>query len=323
MDRRVGRATAELCGAVIGAGFASGREIAAFFAEYGRWGWLGVIVAGAVIGAMCLSLMRSRGEAGMPGAWKGRWQEWLWRGMFTSLMAATGGAMLAGGGEIAALLLPVRFARAMGMGMTLAAAWVMSEGEGRLLPVVSRGLLLCLVGVALAGLFMPARTAACMGQSGGPEGILMGLCYGGFNVALAAPVMAHWGGRLTEGERRRCAVGVVAVLTALLACGHAVLLRHTALMDEQLPFVMLLAPCGRWGYALAGTALYLAALTTLTACLRGLRTMVNRGFPLAVVAVAALSLSGLDELVDVVYPVLGGGCFLLLMAARRQNRTKM
>jgi len=322
MKKQTGRAVAELCGAVVGAGFASGREIAAFFARFGVWSWAGVLAAGGVMGWICLGLLRCPGVAGMPVYWLGGWREWLWRGMFTALLMATGGAMLAGGGEIAALMLPLRWARIIGLAVTMLLGWHLAGRERGSLTDVSRGLLLCLLGVVVAGLFLPARRAVRVTPAGGAEGVLLGLCYGGFNVALAAPVVSAWGKRLPEGEKRRCACGLAAVLTVLLACGNGVLLKHTALADEQLPFVMLLSPWGKWGYMLAAGALYLAALTTLAACVKGLAALLGRRLPLGVIAMAALSLGGLEEIVGVAYPLLGGGCFLLLLWARWVNGTK-
>ncbi len=322
MKKQTGHAVAELCGAVVGAGFASGREISAFFARFGVWSWAGVLTAGGVMGWICLGLLRRPGVAGMPYVWQRRWQARLWRGMFTALLVSTGGAMLAGGGEITALMLPLRWARVLGLAATMVLGWLLAGGESKSLTGVSRGLILCLLGVVLAGLFLPARRAVRVTPTGGPEGIALGLCYGGFNVALAAPVVAAWGKRLPEGEKRRCACGLAAVLTALLACGNGVLLKHTALADEQLPFVMLLSPWGRYGYLLAAGALYLAALTTLVACVKGLVALLGRWVPLGMIAMAALSLGGLEEIVGVAYPLLGGGCFLLLLWARRANGTK-
>lgn len=321
MGKRTGRAAAELCGAVIGAGLASGQEIAAFFARFGAWSWPGVAAAAGVMGWLGLGLMRRPGAAGMPLTWRGRWLEWVWRGMFAALLTATGGAMLASGGEVAALLLPFRGARALGLGAILLAAWYLAGRDTPLLAVVSQGLILCLVGMVAAGLLLPVEESVSLQAQGGAEGVLYGLCYGGFNAALAAPVMAMTGARLNPGEQKRCVAGFTVILALLLACGNGVLLRHGSLRGAQLPFVMLLRPLGHSGYALAGGALFLAALTTLAACLRGLNTLVRS--PWVYLALPVLSLGGLEGIVGVVYPVLGAGCFLLLAAARLQNRTKM
>ena len=72
MEKRPGRVAAEICGAVVGAGFASGKEIASFFSRFGRWSWAGIMLAVAVVGAVCLGVMRRPGVAGMPLAWQGR-----------------------------------------------------------------------------------------------------------------------------------------------------------------------------------------------------------------------------------------------------------
>lgn len=317
MEKRAGRAAAELCGAVIGAGFASGQEIAAFFARFGAWSWPGVAAAAGVMGWFGLGVMRQPGAAGMPLAWRGSWLEWLWRGMFVALLTATGGVMLAAGGEVAALLLPFHGARAMGVGLILLGAWYLAEKDTPLLALVSRGLILCLLGMVVTGLFLPAQESVTLRETGGWEGIFYGLCYGGFNAALAAPVMAMTGQRFTPDEQRRCAAGFTAMLAVLLACGNAVLLRHGGLAGEQLPFVMLLKPLGHFGYGLAGAALFLAALTTLVACMRGLSSLMRSRLPYA--ALLLLSLGGVEGIVGVAYPVLGAGCFLLLTAARLQN----
>lgn len=314
--KKAGRAAAELCGAVIGAGFASGREVASFFARFGGWSWLGVAAAVVVLGGVCLLLMRHPGEGGMPLHWRGSWLACLWRGMFVSLMLATGGAMMAGGGEIAALMLPMHGARILGLAGTLALAWWLAGKENAGLATVSKGLIGCLLAVVLVGLFLPVRETASLRPAGNIwQSLAQGLCYGGFNAALAAPVISLTGAELSPREQRRCAAVFTVVLAVLLTCGNAVLLRHAALQEAQLPFVMLLSGWGRAGYVLGGAALYLAALTTLVACLRGLRLLLPRHMGAVAAGVALLSLSGLEGMVGVVYPVLGGGCFLLLAAA--------
>ena len=325
MEKRSGRVAAEICGAVVGAGFASGKEIASFFSRFGRWSWVGILLAVAVVGAVCLGVLRHPGVAGMPPAWHRRAPGRLWTALFTGLMAATGGAMLAGAGEVAALLLPVRGAYWLGMGATLVLAWLLSGRELKALPVVSRVLIVCLSAVVVLGAALPRQEAASLRRAGWtelPAGMLCGACYGGFNVALACPAAADGGRGLTEGQRRRCTGLVCLTLGLLLCCGNLVLLRSPGLQGETLPFLRMLAPVGKAGYYLCGAALYLAALTTLAAALRGLRALLCRGYPAGVAALAALSLGGLERLVARVYPLLGAGCLVLLALAMWQNRTK-
>ena len=302
-----------MVGAVIGAGFASGREVAAFFSRFGAISWLGVAAAVGAIAWISLGAMRS---PGVPEAWRNRWPGRVWQGMFVALLAATGGAMLAGAGEIAALTIPLHGAYWMGLLSTLCLAWWLSERKLSGLACVSRALTGCLIAVMALGLALPGLRGVWVEDAPDwsrlPVSLLRGLCYGGFNVALASPVLDEIAGALSPRERRRCVGLVSAILGALLALGNGVLRRHPALLGAVLPYVELLGLWGRWGMGLGALALYLAVLTTLVACLRGLRSLLIRRWSLCLpVGVALLGFTGA---VDGLYPLLGGGCFLLLAA---------
>ena len=311
-------------GAVIGAGFASGREVAAFFSRYGAWSWLAVAAAAAAIAGISLGAMRS---PGVPEPWRGRWPGRVWQGLFIALLSATGGAMLAGAGEIAALTVPLHGAYWMGLLSTLCLAWWLSERKLSGLSVISRALTVCLLAVMALGLAMPRSRGVWVEDAPGwamlPSSLLRGLCYGGFNVALASPVLDETAAVLTEREKRRCTCRVSLILGALMALGNGVLLRHPALLGAALPFVGLLGHWGRWGMLLGALALYLAVLTTLVACLRGLTALMKRRWALCLPGLVALL--GFTGAVDGLYPLLGGGCFLLLVAKalhRGEKQTK-
>lgn len=328
MEKRTGQAAAEICGAVIGAGFASGREIDAFFTRFGPWSWLGITASVVMMGFMMLGVMRRPDMTGVPRHWRGRGMGYVWRAAFTALMVITGGAMTAGAGEIAALMLPMHGAYVLGMAGTLMLAWLLSGRELSVLPAVSKGLIACLIAVAAAGLFLPAEKAAVVAAQGSwPDGlrsVTHGISYGGFNVALAAPVMAVYAAPLAEREKKHCAAYVTLILAALLLCGNAVLMRHSALRGESLPFIRLTASLGKAGYVLGGVSLYLAVLTTLAASLRGLETLLPNGRRWRIGGAAAIALAagtGFEKMVAVAYPFLGGGCFILLMAALHGEKT--
>ncbi len=323
MSRRSGRTAAEVIGAIIGAGFASGREIDAFFTRSGPWGWAGLAAAAAVVGAVCTTILTRPGAAGMPENWQGRPMAAIWRGLFAGLMAVTGGAMLAGAGEVAALTLPFHGAKGVGMAATLLAAWMLSRGDGGGMAWVSRALIGCMTAMLTAGLAQKPLTGVPLRASCAPwTALARGVCYGGFNVALAVPVLSEQG-RMTAPERRRCAATVAALFFVLLAVGNGVLCRHSALQGEALPFVRLLSLWGKPGYWLGGAALYLADLTTLTAALRGIRDLSGGRSGIRrtlLAAVIGLSLLGFGEVVGRVYPLLGGACVILLALAMAQGK---
>ncbi len=283
----------ELLGAVVGAGLASGREVASFFVQYGMWGFAGV--ASAVGTLYLLSDSKPRGP--------------LWRMLLSLLLIATGGAMLSGAGHIAALTLPVRGASLIGGALTLALALFLSRRTATGLMWGSRGMMAAMLVLILAGMTLPPMRAVRVEAVPPWEGLLRGVTYGGFNAALMLPLMPR---------ARRRDVGTACILIALLlGLGCAVLLRHPALIGETMPYVQLASRFGKWGYALSAGCMYLAVLSTLMACLRGVQGI----WP--VLAMAGVSLLGFDGAVDTLYPLLGGGCFLCMLGSKCRKITKL
>ncbi len=296
--------TWELVGAVVGAGLASGREIAAFFARYGAWSYAGITLSAAALVILA--------DNPLPSAWRGRWFERLWRWMLSLLLVATGGAMLSGAGEIAALTLPLHGAYWLGMAGTFALAWLLANRTAAGLAWVSRCLLGALALMILLGFFQPPRRAVALEPRAIPEAILRALAYGGFNAALAAPILSN--AQVEKSARTRAVWQAGLVILLLLLTGNAVLQRHPALLSEPMPFLQMMRSYGRFGYATGSLALYLAVLSTLTACLRGL----GSSFP-SLVGIAAISLFGFSGVVETGYSLLGAGCLLLLAAAKFLN----
>ena len=318
MEKQAKAGAMAAVGAVVGAGFASGREIDSFFSRYGAWSWLGVAAAAAVAGGIALGVMRRPGQSGMPEGWRGRWPGRLWQGMFGALLLFTGGAMLAGAGEIAALMLPLPGAHLLGLTGTAAVTVLLARqgtaGAGRAGKVLT-ALLLVMAG---AGFLLPARSGAVVAPTASPgQSLLRGASYAGFNMALAVPGLASAAPAMTRRARRQCALLLSAVLGALLAGGNGLLLRHSALRGETMPFIHLMAAYGRAGHALGGAAMYLAVLTTACAALRGLWTLGEgrKWRMLSALGMLACAGVGFAGVVGKAYPLLGAGCLMLLGGA--------
>ena len=294
----------ELVGAVVGAGLASGREIASFFTRHGAWSWAGILLA---VGSLVVL-----SDVQLPPGWRQAWPGKLWRLLLSALLIATGGAMLSGAGEVAALVTPLRYARVIGMLLTLVLAWLLARHTIAGLAWVSRGMLAVLAVMISLGLFLPPKETARLSNGGGVQALLQGLTYGGFNAALQVPILMQ--AACDDAARRRCIRQAGGVTLLLLTLGNAVLLRHTALLDEPLPFLRMLSGLGKAGYWLCALSLYLAILSTLTACLRGLQ-----GTWLPLCGIIAVSLLGFSGVVARVYPLLGGGCCVMLLMAKFTN----
>ena len=103
-----------LLGSVVGAGFASGREIVRFFAAHGAMGFVAVAFSLAALSALFLCLaerLSAAGQTGLPGLCASRFGArvgGVCTALFFLLSAVTGGAMLAACAELSALVWPIR-----------------------------------------------------------------------------------------------------------------------------------------------------------------------------------------------------------------------
>jgi len=104
------------------------------------------------------------------------------------------------------------------------------------------------------------------------------------------------------------------IVLILLLLSNAVLLMHPSLMGEAMPFIHMMRSFGKVGYYLGAVCLYLAILSTLTACLRGLGRK-----PYALLGIGFIGLLGFEGVVGKTYPLLGGACFLMLTMAKFTN----
>lgn len=294
----------ELIGTLMGAGFASGREIASFFARYGLWGYGGAILAAAMLGWLV--------NTDMPEGWRGRWPTFIWQALTAALFVSTGGAMLSGAGEVAALVLPVRGAYWLGMGITLTLSWMLAFRTVAGLAWTSKVMLTVFVCVMIVGFLLPEGDGAILYSAQPSAALARGICYGGFNAALLLPVAGH---HVLDTRKKRCSVHIVSLITlGLLVAGIAVLQRHSQVVYESMPFVILLKRWGKWGYYLSACCLYSAVLSTLTACIRSLGQKPWSAFGIVLVA-----LLGFNRVVDHVYTVLGGACMFMILMAKFTN----
>ena len=80
-------------GAVVGAGFASGREIVSFFSQYGNLSWGMILLAAVMMGSLCWLTLNQANRNGK-----------LAQLCTAVLWSITAGAMIAAAGQMIALL---------------------------------------------------------------------------------------------------------------------------------------------------------------------------------------------------------------------------
>ena len=315
-------AALRLCGAMIGAGFATGGEIQAFFSRFGAWSWLGVIAAAGTLALLGSALVPVGGRVRtMGGCFPGA-AGWVPRGALLLLLVTTGGAMVAAAAELAALTLPVHGAAWAGGLGTLGLAWMLSRRGAPALTALSGVLMALLAGLMAFCWLLPEAAGFALPESSvlppWLEACGGGLCWGGFNLAFAGPLLC--GG---EGGKRSPRLAAV-MLGGLLAMGNGLLLRHPETWESPLPMVALLAQLGKAGYYGGAGALYLAILTTLIAVLRGMRELLPSGMAwrdgAALMGIAAVSVAKFRGIVGVGYPLLGAICLCLTVAGALHAR---
>ena len=283
--------------AIVGAGFASGREVMAFFSRFGCYSWVGIALAAATMGFMCYGMMGS-GKGGK-----------ISRALFILLLCATGGSMLSAAGELFALTVPRHYAYEGGLLLTFAAGYVLAKKNMRalffsgklLIPLVMAAYLMCLKAPAErieSPFYLQAVTGA--------------FAYGAMNMMLCVPVLSELSRGMNDKTRRRIALFTGITLLMMMALSNAVLLNNKQLLLEPLPLVHLLRPFGLFGFYLSAAVMYAAVFSTLLCVLRGLLKI----SPWLCVCPLLMALLGFERLVGAVYPLLGYGCVVLFIAEK-------
>ncbi len=326
---RQGRAGLAIVGAVIGAGFASGREVMQFFTRFGAWGAVGIAAAALSMGAIAWRVMHIAADCeadcflslcrGLLGRIGGVFGALL----YGALLAATGGAMLSGAGELYAIAIPIHSAYALGFCATLALGFLVAvRGLSGVAACSSAMVPLC---VTLYGLLI-LQPSSAQGVQFAPaaapswQALPLALSYAALNMALIAGLLCEAGAELNTAQRKGAAGFAVICLGALLLLAHAALLPNAAVLrDAPLPMVAAAARLGLVGFWLCVSILAIAMLSTLSVAVRGLFLLLPArwGRPRWTVAAALCAFPGMvgfERLIGAVYPVLGWGAAALILA---------
>lgn len=322
----MGEGSVVLCilGAMIGAGFASGREILQFFSSYGPFSW-GLIM----LTVLCMTVLMHRAIMGksLSSLFGSRGSSRAGEGLMLLLLLCTAGGMTAAAGELFALTIPVHHARGLGMLVTAAGCALMS---GRSLKILGAfGLLLLPLLLLAMALCMRLPSIPLKGGSYSFSSLALGLGraigYAGMNVALAAGVLCDAGQKCDRRHGCRCVLWSGGALLFLLFLYNRALLPHAGyLMNQPLPMVALLRVYGKMGHYLSACVLYLAVVTTLIAIFRAMIEIIRKytkrhAGTLGFLSSLVTALGGFEQIVAVAYPILGIVCFLFMILSGRKK----
>lgn len=308
-------------GAVIGAGFASGREIVIFFTRYGVHGWWLAGLSAVTMALLCGLCMRASSSAG-GNDWSGVLQLGKWtEGCSCLLMVLTAGAMIAAAGHMVALLWPHVWAYPAGALGTLLLAWRMGYGRMKGLSLISGVLTLALLCALLAILAGPVQNAADF-RSGAeasdlPGAALRAVGYASMNMMLAIGVVCRCAS--AAGKISATSAWLGGLTGMLLLSSHCVYSRHPEAVCSDFPMIVLIGERGRTGYVFGAVLLYLAILTTLISVMYSIRIIAKKRFSaprcqLLMTLGLPLAVSGLgfSAIVDRFYAPAGLLCLLVV-----------
>ena len=314
-----------LLGGVIGAGFASGREILHFFAGHGKAAPAAIAAACAILAALFWrlpALMRRHDAFTLTDLCRKRLGTrfgGLCAALFLLLCALTGAAMLTACAELGALMLPVHGAYPLSLFGTLilCAAFSALGLFGIALP----GALLCMALPALLMrlLALPAGEA-CFLSAMAPDlpvrALTDGVAYGALTAAQLAGLLSRLCNQDARTHRRSVLLFML-LFGGMLSLGTQVCRRHLpAIVHQPLPFVYLSRSLGAAGYMPVALCMYIAALSTLCAMLHALMQAFPSGMQgLCLAALCCLipSIIGFNTLIAYGYPLLGALCAGLLL----------
>ena len=265
---------AACAGAVIGAGFASGKEVTVFFARYGSHAiWLSMLsaVLMAALMLLCMNVARQKADDANKGSLLGQTPVC---GIVTFLLLEiTAGAMISAAGHLVSLLWGNRLAYPSGALGTLTAAWLMGRRDMKILSWASAILTLMLLTALMNGLVQPLEPSMVLAKPTGIPTLLKATFwaagYAGMNMTLASGVACRCGSQKGNGQT---AVVFGLLMMVLLMLSSIVYMARPEWFDAEFPLVAMLMQKGRSGYLFSILILYLSVLTTLVSVVYSMRS---------------------------------------------------
>lgn len=311
-------------GAVIGAGFASGREMVVFFVQYGNHAWWLIALSCLLMGGLCALCMFSAKRCGCGACWCGLFYGKAAAAQVCSvfLMIITAGAMVSAAGQMISMLWANEWAYALGAAGTLWLAWLLSQKTLKPLETASALLTLLLIGGLIAAARLPEGSAVMLPSHRQQELLCAAICASGYaamNMVLAIGVVCQCAASARNIHQSAVLFGTLMAVMMAVSC--FVYMRHPEILNADFPLVMLLNGYGRSGFVVSAVLMYLSVFTTLTAILVGMRTAAKTYFGhswmqmvMCIALPAAVSCVGFSGIVEKMYAPAGLVCVAAVFA---------
>jgi len=274
-----------LCVAALGPGLFSGREIAFFYAQTGKMGWLGILLCGALYGlfVFCTArFARKTGAVSFPQILRRKMGVYAGGGVWMLHVIALilwAWLMLRALGRCGALALPFRHGEWIGMAAGLVCAWALAGGRrismfGFIMSVSA--MLFLLILLLWGKLPQQARMYGHVDLrlSGSVKAALaLSLLHGCRCMAVSASVAA---GLAREVKAGRLGLSAGAWMILLLGTGKGIFAGQSEkLMALSDPFAAMWGEWGKAGYYFAAGMIWIGAMTGLASVVFSVKGLVR------------------------------------------------
>ncbi len=324
------RVAGAACAAALGASFMSGREAATFFAVTGYASWAGVIAAalifGAVMGMLC-RFAQDTGAATLPAIYAAKMDERCGEAVsvvYILLMLMMGAVALSTSAELGMLSLEMKHPAAAAYVITLLLSLMLTlrgsiSSAGVFIIPISILFLAILAAddrPALAGVYIQNELMDLNGNFS--VSVFMGVMFAFLKAAVCGSLAAGYC-RGISPRRFGIICGVIMFMAAALA-NSALQRAGETVWALNLPFVVLSARFGVFGYYISIYIMWLGCLSVLTCALDSVAAMFPKRFGrtwalcAAATGISVMSAAGLKPLVSTGYPLLGWAFAMCIMA---------
>ncbi|MCE7699899.1 MAG: hypothetical protein K8E24_014120, partial [Methanobacterium paludis] len=308
---------ATFIGTIVGAGFASGREVIQFFTRFGSWGTAGVLFSGLLITLIGTRLMlyAHRTHAGsfdelivlLFGARPGL----VIHSLVFIMLFSVNGVMLAGSGAVFQEQLGWNRLLGMVLSIVIGLFFILKKARGLLwvnslvVPVLVGFLVLLFIQEGSLSLSLPSRW-----QTGWA---FAAFAYAAFNLTTSLVVLVPFAHEIKE-ERVLIAGGLTGGIgfAALLLLAHQLILSHPGVMLYEMPTAELVRPVGTAMHLAFAAVIFGEILTTYVGNIFGLSRQLSSIFPsvfphrravaLLIAGSLAVGLAGYSSLIRLLYP---------------------
>lgn len=320
------------CAPALGAAFISGREAATFFAVTGPASWAGIAAASVIFGLVMGMLAHFGSSTGMntlPGVFSACMDERCGEAIgvvYGILMIMMGAVALTTAGELGMLSLDISHPALItaAIAMTISVMLTLHSSSpltflGRIFIPVCIAFFTALAAdkrPAAAGVYIRNSLSDVSGNAA--VALFMGAMFAFLKAAVSGSLALGNSQHLSPGRFGFFCGGIMALTTG--SANLALQSAGSSVWPLNLPFVVLAARCGTFGYYTSIYIMFLGSIAVIACALSSVCALLKAHFSrfkamsLAVLGITAAACTGLKPLVNVGYPMLGWLCAMCLMA---------